>query len=279
MVNDKAACNLNCECCYLPYEGIRSPESASRIIGNMRERYRISIAGSEILTDLNYLDVLKAADQKYILSNGLLPAKEPKILDTLKDYGIDELQMSMDYKSQKDSGSSMNSIVQAATKAAKDRDFWVRLACIVKPDNFTEVDEMCKQAQEMGADAMFFIRYIKSGSARLSDTKTLDSDQRAEFFSLVDETRKKYKKSDFEIRLNGNFGPKPGSKGEDLAEQNKYCYAGSKIFAIDPSDNVFGCPFMMDATSIGKLVDESRLAIDCNLCNGDRSKCITDLAY
>jgi len=279
MANDKAACNMNCTCCYLPYEGVRSPDSVLRIVDNLQDQYRIAIAGSELLTDLRYLEALQRIGQKYILTNGLLLNSKPELFDALREYGIEEIQLSLDYKGQKDGNDSTNSMVSKVVRTAKEKGFWVRMACIITPKNYTEADQMCSQVRAMGADAIFFIRYIQSGSAREEGGQSLSLDQRNEFFRLVDKERGKYKKEEFDIRMNGNFGPKEGSKGEALSVSNKYCTAGRTIFSIDPQDNVYGCPFLMDTDPIGKLVDEARLEITRDLCDGDRTKCLTDLLY
>jgi MoaA/NifB/PqqE/SkfB family radical SAM enzyme len=279
MVNDKATCNMNCACCYLPYEGVRDPDSVIRIIDNLQTQYRIAIAGSELLTDPRYLEALRKIGQKYILTNGLLLDKQPELFEALKESGIEEIQLSLDYKGQKDGQDTTETMVDRVVRIAKERGFWVRITCIITPENYTEVDQMCNQVEAMGADAIFFIRYVQSGSARSEGKKTLTTDQIDEFFQLVDEERRRYEKDEFDIRMNGNFGPKKGSKGESLSASNKYCFAGRTIFAIDPNDNIYGCPLLMDTDPIGKLVDESRLEISRDLCNGERSKCLTDLIY
>ncbi|MEI8230620.1 MAG: radical SAM protein [Candidatus Peregrinibacteria bacterium] len=279
MVNDKAACNMNCPCCYLPYEGVRDPSSVLRIIDNLQSQYRLSVAGSEVLADLRYLEALRMINQKYILTNGLLLSRQPQLLEKLQDCGIEEIQLSFDFKGEKGGRDPSNPIVRKAVQLAKERGFWVRLACIVTPDNYTQVDEMCSQVQSTGADAIFFIRYIQSGSAKSEGKETLTTEQRVEFFRLVDEERKNYQKSDLDIRMNGNFGPKKGSRGEAQSACNTYCFAGRTIFTVAPNDSIYGCPYLMDTTPIGKLIDESRLEIRRDLCDGQRTACLTDIIY
>lgn len=279
MVNDKAACNLNCACCYLPYEGVRSPDSTLRIVENLKERFRIAIAGSETLLDPRYLEAYKAAGQKYILTNGIVLYKKSELFDTLKEYGIEEIQMSYDFKRQKGGDGVPKTLVESVVRAAKERGFWVRLTCVINSENYQEVDEMCDQVKATSADAIMFLRFLKSGSGKTQDRETLTEEQKDDFFRKVDEARKRFKKEELEIRVNGNFGPKKGSEGQRLSIENKYCPAGKTIFSVDPDGNVYGCPFIMDTEPIGQLVDESRIKISRNLCNGDRSKCIADLIY
>ena len=279
MVNDKAACNLNCACCYLPYEGVREPLAVLRIIDNLQAQYRIAIAGSETLTDLRYLEAYRKVEQKYILTNGLLLDRQPELFYTLREYGIEEIQISYDFKGQKGGQGNNSSMVERVVRVAKSKGFWVRIACIVTSENYQEVEQMCDSVKAMGADAIFFIRYVKSGSAKTQAKETLTDEQITDFFRKADRIKERLNKDELDIRINGNFGPRKGSKGERLAANNKYCFAGRAIFAVDPNNNVYGCPYLMDTEPIGKLIDESRLEITRELCNGDRTKCLTDQIY
>lgn len=273
MVNDKAACNMNCECCYLSYEGVRTPDSAVRAVEGLRPRYRVTIAGSETLVDPRYLEAYKRAGQKYLLTNGLLLDKKPCLYDALQDSGIEELQLSMDFGGEKGDERNSKEMVERVTRAAKDRGFWVRLACIINADNYRAAGQMCNQAADIGADAVFLTRYVKSGSAVFQDKKVLTTAQKEEFFQLASEIRKKFRQDKLDIRLNGNFGPKKESAGEALAARNAYCLAGRKLFAVAPNNNVYGCPYLM-TEPMGRLVGESRLEITRDLCGGDRSDCL-----
>ncbi len=276
MVNDKAACNANCDCCYLNYIGVRDPEEVLRIIKNLRDRFRIAIAGSEILVDLKYLEAYKEVGQKYILTNGILLNEKPELYDILKGYGIEEIQVSLNFRGQKEENKFTEKMIPKVVQEAKEKGFYVRVACIITPKNYQCVEEICDSVKEMGADAVFFLNYVKSGSPEDEEKEILTQDLKERFFALVDEARKKYTKDELEIRVNGNFGPKNCSVGQELVEQNEYCPAGKMVFAVAPDNTVYGCPFLMNKASIGELVDETNLKITKNLCNGDRSKCLTN---
>ena len=151
MVNDKAACNLNCACCYLPYEGVREPLAVLRIIDNLQAQYRIAIAGSETLTDLCYLEAYRGVGQKYILTNGLVLDKQPELFDTLREYGIEEIQISYDFKGQKGGQGNNSSMVERVVRVANSTGFWDSIACIVKSEKYHVVGQIGGSITARGA--------------------------------------------------------------------------------------------------------------------------------
>jgi MoaA/NifB/PqqE/SkfB family radical SAM enzyme len=276
MVNDKEACNMSCTHCYLPYEGSREPEDVVQLVEKLKSDYKLVIAGSETLVDLGYLEAYEKAGQKYILTNGVLLAQKPEIYDELKEHGIEEIRISLHFGIQKDLHSVPEAVVRKVVKEAKERDFEVQVSITVTPENYHLVHEMCKEAHEMNADTIGFLKYLKLGSAVNEDRDLLSVQQREEFFKLIQQARAQYEKDVLEICLHGNFGPRKGSKGEILATKNEYCPAGNKTFAIDPEGNIYGCPFLMNEP-IGSLTENFKLNIVKVLCNGERHKCLTDV--
>ncbi|PIZ71757.1 hypothetical protein COY07_04365 [Candidatus Peregrinibacteria bacterium CG_4_10_14_0_2_um_filter_43_11] len=276
MVNDKPHCNMACHHCYLPYEGVRSPEATLELVDKFRNDFRIIIAGSETLTDLEYLEAYRRADQKYILTNGLLLFQKPELFDRLREYGIEELQISLHFGIQEDLHSVPERIVRHVVAQAKERGFRTQIAVTITLDNFEMVGDICDQVHNMGGNGVSFIKYIKSGSAKEDGKRVLTDEERQRFFHLVDDVRERYDKTELMVKIQGNFGPKEGTKGEELAKCNEYCPAGVNFFVIDPNDTVYGCPFLMEHP-IGELTDDLRLRISKNLCDGARHKCLTDI--
>ncbi len=276
MVNDREACNMECTHCYLPYEGVRTPENVVELVKNLKDRYRVVIAGSETLVDLGYLEAYEKAGQKYILTNGVLLAQKPEIFDELERHGIEEIWLSLHFGIQKDLHSVPEKIINDVVSQAKEKGFKVWITVVISPENYNQVNEMCAKVKKMGADTIGFLKYIKLGCANAEEREVLKGKERQEFFDLVQQARDQYAKDDLNIVLHGNFGPRKGSKGEQLAQQNEFCHAAEKIFAIDPDGNVYGCPFLMNEP-IGRLTDDFRLEVSEVLCEGQRQKCLTDM--
>ncbi|MBR9683553.1 radical SAM protein [Candidatus Woesearchaeota archaeon] len=275
MVNDKKECNRSCNHCYLPYQGKRSAEETVELVRQLKEQGElVSLAGSEVLTDLGYLEAYQKASQKYILTNGILLLEHPEIYDKLHEQGIKEVRISAHFGIEKMLGSVPESDVATVIEEAKNEGLKVQITTTITPENYRLVESMCDQSKYMNADKLEFIRYVKAGSARREQRRMLTAEERAEFFELVVEAREGFDKSDLEIAIHGNFGPREGSRGERLAKFNRYCPAGTFLFVVDPNNIVYGCPFLMDFP-IGKLV-EGKVEVEKELCGGKRDKCLTD---
>ncbi len=276
MVNDRAACNISCTHCYLPYKGARSPEDVLQLVKKLKIRFeKVMIAGSEPLLNVEYLKAYQVAGQKHLLTNGIALNQNPELFDQLHQYGIEELQISLHFGIQTSLGSVPRHIVEKVAREAIERGFTVQISVTITSENYRGVENMCKETHAIGVQAIKFIHYVKSGSAHEDNQMELTTNQKDEFFSLVDLVRKEYQKSALDVRIHGNFGPKKGSKGEKMAECNAYCPAGSTLFTIDPNDNVYGCPFLMEHP-IGRI-DSDAILIERDPFNGIRDICRTCL--
>ncbi len=271
MVNDKEECNMKCSHCYLPYKGKRSPKDTVELIDKLKGE--VSIAGSETLTNLDYLKAYQKADQRYILTNGILLNQRPEIYNKLLKHNINEIRISSHFGIEESLRSVPTEIITKVVKEAKRRDFNVQIATTITPENYQKVRAMCVRSYGLGADKLEFFKYVKSGRAREEERLTLTQKQKEEFFNQVIKAREEFNKEDLEIKIHGSFGPRKGSKGEKLAKRNKYCPAGKYLFAIDPNNIVYGCPFLMEFP-IGKLIN-SEIIIEKEL-HKKRDTCLTN---
>ena len=273
MVNSE--CNSKCKHCYISYKGHREPANVLELVDRFHDQgYKVTIAGSETLLNREYLRAYKRVGQKYLLTNGILLLEYPEIIEELCQNGIEEIHMSLHFGIQRDLESvSEENVIQALKIAKKGRLKTIILTTITQR-NYRDVLNMCEKAFLMGVDGIKFIRYIDS-CGKLTDTsQKIEDYTRREFFDLIDSARDLYDKDRFKILIHGNFGPKKGSKGEQLSKCNRYCPAGIDLFAIDPNDNVYGCPFLMKFP-IGR-VSNGRIIVDRRLYEGRRDRCLTD---
>jgi MoaA/NifB/PqqE/SkfB family radical SAM enzyme len=271
MVNKK--CNMRCSHCYIPYTGEMSPEDTLRTIKELREDgHSAVVAGSETLLNTDYLDCYEAAGQKHLLTNGLLLVDNPSLFERIAEAGITELRFSLD-----GFHIAAEGYLERLVEGSRKSGFSVQLTTVITADNYLNIQEFCDMASGYGADKIQFDRLVLSGRADGLYDKALDGRMVREVFSLVDDARKRFRKEQLEIGLHGNFGPKPGSRGERLAAENRYCPAGIDLIAITPDNKVYGCPFTMGAgKEIGEYVG-GRIAVERSLLENRRGDCIAHL--
>lgn len=283
MVNSE--CNAPCKekLCYIPYTGHREPEEAVNLVDELvAQGHNVIVAGSEPTLNIGYLPAYKKAGQKYLRTNGILISQKSELLEEIKKHGIQEIQTSLHFGIQENVKSVPEETVSKAIQESKKRELKVQISTTISKENYKDVLYMCSRAYELGADYIEFIRYVKSGRARVdSASETVGKEEREVFFELVGYARKLYGKDVLRIKIHGNFGPRNRSKGEELSKCNEYCPAGKDFFAVSPDNLVYGCPFLMEPQfAIGRL-EGSKIKIDEDLlykrlCSGKRNRCITD---
>ncbi|MBT4651536.1 radical SAM protein [Candidatus Woesearchaeota archaeon] len=274
MVNSE--CNIACKHCYLPYQGARDPQETVELVGELKKQgYGVIIAGSETLLDPRYLKAYQQAGQKTLLTNGLLLMQKPELFEEIRVHGIEELLISAHFYISNQLNSVTEETVTEVVRKTNERGFRAGLETTVTKENYLHGEEMCNRAYEMGAKGIKFLRYVVSGRAKDDSKKGLSEEEKKVFVASILETRKRYGKDQLEIRLHGNFGPRQGSKGEQLSQENDYCYAGKELLAVSPDNKVYGCPFLMDQ-QIGELVD-GNIIITADLNNGRRDCCLTEV--
>jgi MoaA/NifB/PqqE/SkfB family radical SAM enzyme len=276
MVNSKQECNLRCLHCYLPYGGMRTPEDALETTKQLQDHgHQVIIAGSETLVDPSYLKAYQQAGQKYLLTNGILLHRDNYLYDALQEHGIKAIRSSIHFGLEDELRSASPYTVAEVLGKAQQRGIRTEVSTTITPNNYLDVQGMCKIAKGYGVSSIQFLKMIKSG--RGIDRETLNPEQILEFFDLVQEARTRYSKDDLDIRVHGNFSARPGSKGEKSASRNCYCNGGKSIVAIDPDDKVYSCPFTMGPDAVIGHLNKGEIVIERELFSNKRDRCIADL--
>lgn len=276
MVNSE--CNMKCNHCYLPYSGSRNPKDALTAVNQLQDNgHSVVIAGSETLLDPEYLEAYAATGQKHLLTNGVLLDRDRSLYVLLSQHGIERLILSIHFGIQKDLNSVPESLVARVIRESKRRGFGIQITATITSGNYQKIYSMCEQAAEYGVEAIEFNRFVQIGKGNQISSSSLRPYQVNAVFDGIIKARRKFSESDLEIRVHGNFGPRPGSKGERLAQQNTYCPAGILMVAIDPQNRIYGCPFSMrPGCNIGRYED-GQILIDRDLLEGKRDTCITHI--
>lgn len=271
-------CNKKCRHCYLSYEGERSPEYSLALTRHLRgQGHEITIAGSESLLDMDYLKSYKEVGQDYILTNGIILDRDKSVYELLRKHGIKTVVLSMHSAVQKDIKSVSKKLVERVICEAKVRGFRVKVFTLITSKNYDSLADLCERAVELGIDELQPVRFTVTGRARVLKEMALSEDQLARFFEDVLKVRAIYPKSVLDISPHGNFGPRYGSKGELMAKENRYCPAGVSEVEIDPHDNVYACPFLMQLENRIGVYRDGEIIIERDLLDGRRDTCIAHL--
>lgn len=271
-------CNTRCKHCYLSYTGERDPKDALKMTKRLQGGgHEVQIAGSETLLNPDYLKTYKQTGQGYLLTNGMILDQDKSLYDSLEKHGIEELVFSLHFDIQKDLKSVPEDLVARVIKEAKIRGFRIGVYTVITSANYGSLASMCERSVRLGIDELLLLRFVSAGRGSALKRMALTPEEVAAFFKNLVKTRKKYPKSVLEIRAEGNFGPRPGSKGEKLAKENKYCPAGIDFVAIDPRNNVYGCSFLMQPENKIGICRDGEIIIEKDLLGGRRDTCIAHL--
>ncbi|MEA3272588.1 MAG: radical SAM protein [Patescibacteria group bacterium] len=271
-------CNARCKHCCLSYSGSRDPEDSLKIVKQLRDnRHKVIIAGSEILLNPEYLKSYQRAGQNYLLTNGIILDRDKATYDLLRKHGIEELGLSIHFGIQRDLGSVPEDLVVRVIKESRRREFRIKITTTITSGNYSIIEQMCEKATGLDAYMIQFFRFVSIGRGNTRGELALSPEQVDEFFAQVEELRKKYPKSILEIRPHGNFGPRPGSKGERLAKKNRYCPAGKDLVVIDSQNRVYGCPFCMSPENVIGRYEDGKIVIERGILKGKRDTCIAHL--
>jgi MoaA/NifB/PqqE/SkfB family radical SAM enzyme len=274
MVNSK--CNKQCKHCYLPYTGFRTPTETLKTIDELqKDNHTITIAGSETLLDTDYLAAYKKIGQNYLLTNGILLNDNPLLYNLLQEAGIEKLIFSIHFGISDELNSVSENLVAKVIQESKKLGFKIQITTTITQENYCNISEMCEKSIQYEADILQFNRLILQGNSPLNDMKTLTEKQIEIFFQQILACREVYPKEILYIKPQGNFGPRPGSKGELLSIKNEYCPAGKNLVAIDPQNRVYSCPFLMTPNNIIGKYENGHIIIEQELSYLKRNTCLT----
>lgn len=272
-------CNVACKHCYISYKDNFTAEELKEITLNLGKKYGVMINGAEPLVDLKYLESYPGIQQERILTNGLVLIKEyNKVTEELRKHGINSISISYHF--------DIHDIISKVDK--KDLEllfrklnldkFNTRVMTTITADNYRNIEEYCRRAYEMGANAIRFTNFVHQGSAQQMDRRLiLTEEQRKEFFYQINNVREKFDKDKFYIQRCGTFGKDPTRE-----DKNYRCIAGKDLVVITPDKMVYPCVFLArKGNEIGRyengkielfkeLENNGEECIACKICNGER---------
>lgn len=260
-------CNIACKHCYIGYDSDWDPQDLLNTIYSLKEKFVLSLNGSEPILNTEYLKAYKAIGQDHILSNGLAFYNDNSLFDKLKEYGIREIGISYHFNEHKRFSAVPEEKVLAVLNEAKKRDFYVTVNCTITVNNYTKVLSFCDVVHEMGFDRIHFTNYMDTGLKNvIKNTLVLNDCQKREFFRQLSLARAKYDKNVLNITRCGTF-----EKDNYTFKDNFFCGIGEYGLAISPEKKVYPCIFLVKkGEEIGYMEDDKIFIRDDFKLNKDQ---------
>lgn len=254
-----SSCNLNCEHCYISYEGNRTAEDLLDVVRNLKDKYEIALNGAEVLTNLDYLKAYQELGQKYILSNGLAISRNPKTIDKLLEHGIESISISYHFGIHDQISLIPSKELEEVFKKLKEKDFNFRLMTTITTENCHMIEEMCDKAYELGAKGIYFTNFMLQGNAlNIEDRDLVLSDEQINsFFKQLMKCREKYKKEDLLIERDAGFGRNTLS-----THDNFNCTSICDLVVLTPDNNVYPCIFLAKPGNEIGVYQDGKIYID-----------------
>lgn len=267
-----SCCNLNCEHCYISYEGNRTPDDLLDIVRNLKDKYEIALNGAEVLTNTGYLKSYQELGQKYILSNGLALSMNPKIVDTLLEHGIESISISYHFGIHDQISLISSKELEEVFKALKERGFNFRLMTTITTKNYHMIEEMCDKAHELGAKGIYFTNFMLQGNALNIEDENLilNKEQINSFFKQLMKCRDKYSKDELLIERDAGFG-----KNNLSTHDNFNCPSVCNLIVLTPDNNIYPCIFLakpgneIGIYKDGKIYIDEKLLSEVSRYNGE----------
>jgi len=272
-------CNATCEHCYVNKspvleKGRRSIDEAKIDIRKLRKQgFKINLRGTEILLHPEYLELFPLASQDYIQTNGIQIAKNPALVKRMKGVGIKHLIFTHPMMD----SYVVNYLADYVEKAIKlcKQHFSITVSYVLTKRVLSEpelLEDACKKAISMGANAAKFIRLIPLAPGLIE--RTLSTEESKRVLLMIKALKKKYKYEELVIQTPGCFGQFDfrrklnKQKHQDVNLNRIYdCPAGVKNFVVDVDDKIYPCLYLMDKRHELGSWDQETFKITKNLPN------------
>lgn len=185
-------CNMKCTHCYIPYSGNFDSEQLLETVKTLKNKYKVLLNGTEPLLN-NYLASFKEAEEKFILTNGLIFKDNLDLVDKIKDAGITRICMSYQFAIQNDINSVGLNYLDDIFPKVRAKNIDVEAMCTITSKNYNLIETICEKAISLGANYLYFIEYMHDGSTKfnLNQNLKLTDGMREEFFKQLKIVRKK----------------------------------------------------------------------------------------
>lgn len=238
LIMTTSRCNTRCEHCYLPYSGHFEPDELLKVISNFQEQgYNVCLNGAEPLLEPGYLRAFKLADQKIVMTNGLVICEKPPYIYDIKDAGIETIGISYHFDMQERFSKVHLRLAETALDIAKNADINARVMTTVTRPYLEKIPEYCAWCVKKGYKEIRFTNFMAQGRAKaMKDELVLSPDDRKRYYEIISKEREKYPKDVLCITSCGSFGA--------CGTPHMSCMAVHDFIVLTPDYKVYSCFFM-----------------------------------
>ena len=235
MVTSK--CNVKCKHCYLPYKGSFNPGELKKIIiGFQHQGYNVYLNGAEPLLNSRYLPAFEAADQKIVMTNGLILCKKPNYIYEISKAGIETIGISYHFDIHSQFSKVPLELAKTALYIAKNAGIRARVMTTITKPYIEKIPEYCAWCVENDFKEIRFTNFITQGRARkMARDLILDADDRKRYYEIITAERDKYPINQLQITSCGSFGA--------CGSPNMTCASMRDFVVLTPEYKVYPCFF------------------------------------
>ncbi|MBR3115907.1 radical SAM protein [Candidatus Saccharibacteria bacterium] len=230
-------CNTRCRHCYLPYEGSFDPDELQNMIAQFqKDGYSVYLNGSEPLLNPEYLPAFQLADQKIVMTNGLVLVQRPEYIREIREAGIGTIGVSYHFDIQTYFSRVSLDVAKRALNIVKDAGIHARVMTTITKPYVDMIPKYCDWCIENGFEEIRFTNFIAQGRAQELDSDLiLDLEDRKHYYELITALRAKYSIDELCITSCGSFG--------DCGSPNMSCMALNDFVILTPDYKVYPCFF------------------------------------
>lgn len=261
-------CNHQCSHCFLEHNLTWNADELDRITHILSKRCLVHINGAEPLLHPELLRAYKAANQRFVFTNGLvfLGKDCDYLFNELRKNQITDIRLSHHFQASKTLHSVHPETVEAITAILKENGFSVHYNSTITTDNYMFVEENCEKAFSLGVERIKFFPLKKLGHAKnMSADLGLNFEQMQTFYTLLLKQREKYNINQLAVKVSGDLA--------GIAEKFT-CTFGKNSYAITPDMKIYGCVYSISAfPAIGHLLYDGTIVIDNEIVH-DCKRCL-----
>lgn len=230
-------CNTKCNHCYISYQGSFEPKELINIInGFQKDGYNVYLNGAEPLINPAYLSAFKAADQKIVMTNGLVLYEYPKYIYDIQRAGVETIGVSYHFDIHSYFSKVPLSVARTALYVVKRANMHARVMTTITKPYIDKIPEYCAWCVEYGFKEIRFTNFIAQGKARNLDRDLiLNQNDREHYYEVITRERAKYDINELCITSCGSFG--------NCGSPHMTCAAVRDFVVLTPEYKVYPCFF------------------------------------